>query len=67
VAYNVYGLLQGWYFVFRLPTTTVDLFTNAEVNYKSSIFNVPLKLLSSIAFSRLLQFTASLAASPYVI
>jgi hypothetical protein len=56
-------LAEGGAFLFCPPTTEADLFTTAKVNYKSSIYNVPLKPLPSIAFRPLLQCLAPLLAS----
>jgi hypothetical protein len=53
-------LTDGGALLFRPPATAADLFTYAKVNYKSSIFNVPLKQLPRLAFSRLLQCPAPL-------
>jgi hypothetical protein len=61
--HTTFLLAEGGALLFRPPTTAADLFTIAKVNYKSSLFNVPLKPPPSLAFRQLLQCPAPLLAS----
>jgi hypothetical protein len=57
----------GWAFFNVQPGTNADLFTNAKVNNKCSIYNVQLEPKPSLICSRLFQRPAQMAVQADVV